>query len=130
MSFVGRQRHPASLNLFVRAVITRSGLIGRGFAVLALLSAALGGAYIGLFSCGGYVWHELVVLVAIAALTAAAIIFAAARTRIWRTTLIFSLGVILTYRVFIGVAWPFYLGPASPGDYLSEFSHAFLFGPC
>ncbi len=38
MSFVGRQRHPASLNLFVRAVITRSGLIGRGFAVLALLS--------------------------------------------------------------------------------------------
>jgi sorbitol-specific phosphotransferase system component IIC len=110
-------------------MITRSASIGHGFAVLAILSAAIGGAYIGLFSCGGYVWRERVILVAIAVFTIAAIILAA-RTRIWRTALIFSLGVILTYRVFIGIAWPFYLGPTSVGDYLSEFSHAFLFGPC
>jgi hypothetical protein len=97
---------------------------------MALVVAASGGAYVGLFSCGGYIWHEWAILFLMAVLTIGAIGLSAARKRIMSRALVLSLAVILTYRLFIAVAWPFYLGPTSMRDYVSEFCHAFLFGPC
>jgi hypothetical protein len=111
-------------------MLTRSPSTSRKFAVMAFVVAAFGGAYIGLFSCGGYVWHEWMVLLGMAALTIVAIALSAPGTRFWATALVLSLGVILTYRVSIAIAWPFYLGPTSVHDYFSEFSHALFFGPC
>src|SRR5471030_2234250 len=108
-------------------MFARSASVSHTFGVMALVVAASGGAYVGLFSCGGYIWHEWVVLFLMAALTIGAIGWSAARTRILTRALVLSLAVILTYRLFIAVAWPFYLWPTSAQDYLSEFCHAFLF---
>jgi hypothetical protein len=114
----------------LESMLTQSPSTSRKFAVMALVVAALGGAYLGLFSCGGYVWHERMVLLGMAVPTIAAIALSASGTRFWVRALVLSLGVVLTYRVSIAIAWPFYVGPTSVHDYVSEFSRALFFGPC
>jgi hypothetical protein len=96
----------------------------------AFVVAAAGGAYVGLFSCGGYAWHQWLIVLTISALMIGAGLASAAIRRTWVITAILFAVVLATYRIFIAVAWPFYLGPTSVRDFVAEFSHALIFGPC
>jgi len=111
-------------------MLVQSASINRIFAVTAFVVAAAGGAYVGLFSCGGYAWHQWLIIFTISALAVGAGASSAATSRKWVKTVIILAGVIATYRICIAVVWPFYLGPTSVGNYIFEFSQALIFGPC
>jgi hypothetical protein len=108
----------------------RLTLINRIFWVIAFIAAAGGGAFVGLFSCGGYVWqHSLVIsTISVAAIVAGTSSVVVSRS--WITTVLLLAGVFAIYRISIAVAWPYYVGPASIGEYVTEFWQALQFGPC
>jgi hypothetical protein len=100
-------------------------------AVVAIIFAAIGGIYFGLFSCGGYAWHFKLFVLLLALITLLAVLFPGAFLRSWQRRIIFPLAVIFTYVLLQAVTAPFY--PSSPSDiakYVESFVHTLEFGPC
>lgn len=99
--------------------------------IAALILAALGGIYFGLFSCGGYAAHRQIVcgLLAVATLIAVILPLQRASPVVSRVGVI--AGVAATFIFCEALAAPFYL---SQPESLSEFMRVFLStigrGPC
>jgi hypothetical protein len=109
----------------VRALVT-------GLQVGSVVIAILGGVFLGLFSCGGYVWHKQAIAAAIVLLTLAALLarFATRGFALWRSGAFVAI-VVGGFFVSEATAAPFY--PAPP-ESLSEFWQSFVrtlqYGPC
>lgn len=97
---------------------------------LALTVAVLGGAFFGLSSCGGYVWHHQL-FYAVAAITTlcAVVLWRPAAGRAWKVVAL-VLGLIAIHRTVEAAVAPFYLGAATPYEYFCDAVDAFQNGPC
>ena len=90
--------------------------------------AAIGGAYFGLFSCGGYAWHRQAFLGLLAVVCG--VTFAVARGALWVRVALLLLAGVAYYLAQAALA-PFYPGmPESLGAYIRLFLSALEEGPC
>lgn len=99
--------------------------------VLALLVCILGGAFFGLFGCGGYAWHRIAFLAVMAAvvLTALRSPVSVAHPGLWRAGLIVAAS--LGYFMSEAIAGTFYPGPpASWAEFGLRLRMNLVHGPC
>jgi hypothetical protein len=98
----------------------------------AIVFAILGGVFLGLFSCGGFVWHRQAIIATLVVLTVAALVtrFSTRGFGLWRSAG-FIILVVTCFFLSQATAAPFY--PAAPAS-LSEFWQSFVrtlqYGPC
>jgi hypothetical protein len=97
---------------------------------LAIIVAGTGGAFFGLFSCGGYIWHRYLfdLLVAVSTLCAL-VLWRPASGRVWKGVAL-VLGLVATYHIVEAAVAPIYWGVATPSEYLRSAVEAFQSGPC
>jgi hypothetical protein len=98
----------------------------------AVIFAILGGVFLGLFSCGGYVWHAQAIVAAIGSLTLAAIVarFWTRGFALWRGTGFIVL-VVASFVFSEATAAPFYPAtPASVSEFWQSFIRTLQYGPC
>lgn len=102
----------------------------KALVIFALLLAALGGVWFGLFSCGGYAWHHQLMHWTLVVLVLALLLFPPRRAASFGRRAALALAVIGTFFVVRALAAPFY--PAFPGfgDYLQQVGLALTAGPC
>jgi multisubunit Na+/H+ antiporter MnhB subunit len=98
--------------------------------IFALLLAALGGVWFGLFSCGGYVWHHQLMHWTLGALAVALLLFPPRRAASLSRRAALALAVVGTFFVFHALAAPFYPAFPSFGDYFRQVGLALATGPC
>ena len=109
----------------MRALVT-------GFQIASVVFAIFGGVFLGLYSCGGYIWHRQAIATTIVLLSLAALIsrFWTRGFAPWRSAWFVAL-VVGGFFVSEATAAPFY--PAPP-ESLSEFLRSFVrtleYGPC
>ena len=99
--------------------------------IAAIILAVAGGAYFGLWSCGGYVWHREAFYGAlgVVALGALALPWAKSHPLLSRVSLLGS--VVIGYFVTQAVSAQFY--PSAPDSwsmFLSGFIRTLASGPC
>jgi hypothetical protein len=107
------------------------GRIGNISTVTALVVAAIGGIFFGLFSCGGYSWHHELFMAIVVPVTLIAILAPGTILRSWQRRVIFPFALIITYVLFQAASAPFY--PATPDSvtqYFKESLRTLEFGPC
>lgn len=93
--------------------------------------AAIGsGVYLGLFSCGGYIWQKQLAFWALATFAAAIV----ACPPYWNPRFVYRLllAAMLPLLFFLAqaLAAPFYLGFASASEYFAGVIRALQYGPC
>ncbi|XHS80456.1 hypothetical protein ACFJGW_10900 [Burkholderiaceae bacterium UC74_6] len=96
-----------------------------------LFVALLGGIYFGLFSCGGYAWHETAFAWTLLAGTVAWLALPRIRQQPMRLRILVVLLLPLAFGTAQAAAAPFY--PASPdslGAFVRSFVRAIQYGPC
>lgn len=99
--------------------------------VAALLIAALGGIYFGLFSCGGYVWHHELFMLITVLITLAAVLTPGKLLCSWQRRVTFPFAVLITYVLMESLSAPFYPAPPeSMVGYFKQFVYALEYGPC
>jgi hypothetical protein len=109
----------------VRALVT-------GLQVGSVVFAILGGVFLGLFSCGGYVWHKQAIVAAIVLLTLAALCVRVSMRgcALWRSVGFVAL-VVGCFFVSQATAAPFYPNaPASLSEFWQSFVRTLEYGPC
>lgn len=107
------------------------GLVRRYSMFAALLAAVLGGAFVGLFSCGAYALQGPVVLSLIGVLTLTAVVFPNLALVPLSRRAAFAIGVMGLYVVSMAAAAPFYpTAPSSLSEFISLFLGALRAGPC
>lgn len=96
-----------------------------------VLLALLGGVFFGLYSCGGYVWHQQIFTITFGGSVCLSVLLPSVVLRKFFTRITFSVVVVLLFLIVQAVAATFY--PAPPGSW-AKFSSSFLshmeFGPC
>jgi hypothetical protein len=92
--------------------------------LVAVLAAVLGGAFVGLFSCGAYAWQKPLVILVVAVIALAALIVRsrAGPFTLWRSRAFVAL-VLLSYFLSEAIAASFY--PAAPASW-SQFWQSFV----
>ena len=99
--------------------------------ICAVFFAIIGGIYFGLFSCGGYAWHQQVFFAALAVCTFVALVVPLSRARPYLTRLGLVIGVGCGFVLSQAVAAPFYpAAPESWSAYFGAFARALVHGPC
>ena len=66
--------------------------------------AAADGAYVRLFSCGGYAWHEWLIVLTITVLLAGSGAWSVGTGQTWVRNVIMLAGGFATYRIGIAIA--------------------------
>lgn len=99
--------------------------------VVALLVAATGGIFFGLFSCGGYVWHGQLFMSIVVPVTLIAVLVPGTFLRSWQRRVLFPFAVLITYILFQAASGPFWPAPPeSAAQYFDGFLKTLEFGPC
>ena len=92
----------------------------------------LGGAFVGLFSCGAYIWQMPLVILVMATVTLSTVIMGV-RARgfaLWRSVAFIAL-VAVSFFFSEASAAPFYpSAPASFPEFLHSFIRTLKYGPC
>ena len=96
----------------------------------AILIAVLGGVWRGVASCGGYVWHDQAMLVALAFAALSVALFVPRQGASFLRRVLLAVAVIGTFFAVRALSAPFY--PAFPGfgDYFRQVGMALSAGPC
>jgi len=102
----------------------------KALAILALLLGALGGVWSGLFSCGGYVWHQQLMHWTLGALVAALLLYPPREAASLSRRLAIALAVLGTFFVVQALAAPFYPSFPGIGDSFRQAGLALATGPC
>jgi hypothetical protein len=103
----------------------------RRILVSVLFSVCLsGGVYLGLYSCGGVMWHRDLIAGAGLVLVVAACVWPADFWRPWRRRLLLPLAMFLVFSVARGAAATFYAPPPTWSQALREFAVNVWVGPC
>ena len=105
----------------------------KGFKALvafAFLVAVLGGLWLGLASCGGYVWHHQLMQWTLVALSLALLLCPPRQAASLSRRALVALAVVGAFFLVRAFAAPFY--PAFPGfgDYFRQVGLALFTGPC
>jgi hypothetical protein len=99
--------------------------------IAAIAIAILGGVFFGLFSCGGYLWHQWVFLAILSAVVIIALLVPWRRKRPVLSRLTLLIVVIGANGAALGLSAPFY--PAPPIS-IKDYGHRILltleYGAC
>jgi cytochrome bd-type quinol oxidase subunit 2 len=99
--------------------------------ILALVVAVLGGIFLGLFSCGGYVWHRQLIYLLLS-VSVVLVLFVPTdwlKTRTRRV--LFVVAIACLFAVVQSVASTFYpASPKSASEFTMNFLRALWYGPC
>jgi hypothetical protein len=96
--------------------------LGDSFAIGAMVVAIAGGLFIGLASCGGYVWYGQLVFALTAFPAVIAFVLPGKLLSSWARRLAFPMVLLLTFVLVEAMAAPFY--PAAP-DSVDQFLWGF-----
>jgi hypothetical protein len=109
---------------------TPSCRLQRFSVALAIAVAAIGGAFFGLFSCGGYIWHHYLFNgLAVASTLGAVLLWRPATGRAWKVMALL-LGLVATNQIVEAAVAPIYWGAATPVEYVRAAFDALQHGPC
>lgn len=102
----------------------------KALTIFALLLAALGGVWFGLFSCGGYVWHHQLMHWTLGALIAAMLFCPPRQAASLGRRATLALAVVGTFLIVRALTAPFYPVFPGVGDYFRQVGLAPATGPC
>jgi hypothetical protein len=86
--------------------------------------------FLGLFSCGGYVWHEQLAFWVLATFAGAILAWPPHRVPRLLSRLLLAAMLPLLFLLARALAAPFYLGFISASEYFSGVIWALQHGPC
>lgn len=99
--------------------------------IVTLLAALLSGGFLGLFSCGVYVWQEQAAVGIVAILTVASLARSEWSGRGWMFNTAYGLSILAAFFVTQALTAPFYPhGPESASEYFQGVLRSLSNGPC
>jgi len=106
-------------------------LVSKSSSISAVLLAVFGGLFFGLFSCGGYVWHQqLFAALFIGILLVVLFVPSMVLNKAWKRILLVVIAPIL-FLVVRSASSTFYpTAPESWSEFLASFIRGLQYGPC